>query len=86
MIRTLINIILLCIITSISCENKSLWMRIDDGLFLGEFKIKAPLPFNEATITILKLDPTVHQFHLLTVSEYGHQALTLPEWCERYHL
>ncbi|MBN1464552.1 phosphodiester glycosidase family protein [candidate division KSB1 bacterium] len=87
MIRTVVKIVILFhILAGISCEKLNFWQRIDDGLFLGEFKINAPLPFNEAIMTILKVDPTVHQFHLLTISEHGHEPLTLPEWCERYHL
>ena len=70
----------------LSCQQKPVWQAIDDGLFVGEFKTSALLPFNDATITIIKVDPNIYDLQLLTCAEYHHDALTLPEWCKRYHL
>ncbi len=70
----------------LSCANNDVWIQIDTGLFYGDFEVSSPIPFNDATISILKIDPTRYDFHLLTISEQKHGALTLPEWCARYNL
>lgn len=70
----------------LACHNKAVWTQIDDGLFYGDFNIASPIPFNDVTITIFKIDPTVYEFRLLTTSQFGHDLLTMPEWVERYNL
>lgn len=74
------------VLLSLTCQKKDVWTAVDQGLYFGDFDVSSPIPFNEAIITIFKVDPHLYQFHLLTISEQGHQALTLPEWCEKYDL
>lgn len=69
-----------------SCSKNTLWTEIDRGLFYGDFQVNSPIPFNDVTITILKIDPHIYDFQLLSISEYKHDALTMPEWCKKYNL
>jgi exopolysaccharide biosynthesis protein len=62
------------------------WVQVDAGLYIGEFYIsKIPL-FPQQQITIIKIDPRLYEFQLLSVSELHHPALTTEEWCKRYNL
>jgi hypothetical protein len=78
--------ILILALLPLACQKSHVWTFVDDGLYYAEFKIGYPIPFNDATITIIKIDPHVYNFHLLTTSEYRHDAMTMPEWCKKYHL
>ena len=84
--KILTKILIFHFMLILSCQRGSIWQRIDDGLYIGDFKTSSLLPFNDAAITILKVDPIIYEFQLLSTSEYGHDVLTLPEWCERYDL
>ncbi|MBN1482132.1 phosphodiester glycosidase family protein [candidate division KSB1 bacterium] len=63
-----------------------MWTLVDEGLYFADFDISSPIPFNDVIITIFKIDPHIYEFYLLTISEHGHPALTMPEWCEHYNL
>ena len=62
------------------------WTYVDKGLHIGEFKPKKFQPFRRTRITVVKINPELYEFTLLTVSERGHEPLRTNEWCERYDL
>ncbi len=70
----------------LSCSRTADWTDIDAGLFYGDFEVSSPIPFNDVTISIIKIDPMLYDFDLLTTSEKKHQPLSMPEWCQKYDL
>jgi exopolysaccharide biosynthesis protein len=62
------------------------WVQVDDGLYIGEFSSRRIPLFPQQQITIIKIDPRLYEFQLLSVSELRHPALTTEEWCKRYNL
>ncbi|MBF0317782.1 MAG: phosphodiester glycosidase family protein [Nitrospirae bacterium] len=62
------------------------WERIDDGLFIREFDPPADPERDVRKITVVKVDPSLYSFKLLSISEYGTEALTVKEWAKRHNL
>jgi len=58
-----------------------------DGLQLGRFKTDVAAPSGDSVITILRVNPLKHQFHLLARSNTeGNARHTARKWCEKYDL
>ncbi|MBF0537891.1 MAG: phosphodiester glycosidase family protein [Nitrospirae bacterium] len=71
------------------------WERIDDGLFIREFdppvnpegdSFSPATVRSEPKITVVRVDPSLYSFKLLSISEYGGEATTAKEWARRYNL
>lgn len=75
----------LLMLSVLSCSPHSKWRRVDDGLYVGEFRLPS-IPPNNVSITLIKIDPHLYRFHLLCISELGHDPLTTKEWCLSYNL
>ncbi len=87
--------ILLTILTVILCAGFSpctaqskddLWKRVDEGLYLGEFASQETSKTEDYRITVVKIDPTVYAFKLLSASEYGKTKMTAKKWCQEHQL
>jgi len=62
------------------------WVEVDKGLFVGEFNAPGMLIATKPRITIIKIDPSYFDFHLLSTSEKKHDPLTTAQWCQKYNL
>ncbi|KJU84453.1 conserved hypothetical protein, secreted [Candidatus Magnetobacterium bavaricum] len=87
--KTLIFYIILCILSlcmadAVNANNT--WERLDDGLFMREFAPPADPERDVQKITVVKVDPTLYSFKLLSSSEYGTEALTVKEWAKQHKL
>lgn len=76
----------LCLFVSYSGAESRNWQRLDDGLFLGEFEPKKRSKICNRNIVILKIDPRLFSFRLLSASEHGLRSRTAKEWCEEFSL
>lgn len=66
---------------------KPAWETIADGLQLGRFKAAEEAPAGDSAITILRVDPTMFEVQLLSISETGDKrGRTARRWCEKYDL
>jgi hypothetical protein len=63
------------------------WKRLDAGLFYGEFELKqkaaAKYPYPMA---VLKIDPGLYRFRLLSASEHHGKPRTVKQWCKEFYL
>ena len=66
---------------------KPAWETIADGLQLGRFKAAEEAPAGDSAITVLRVDPTMFEVQLLSISETGDKrGRTARQWCEKYDL
>ncbi len=59
------------------------WKNVDEGLFLKEFDFRE---VSNAKVTIVKIDPKVYSFKLLSASELGKVKMTPKQWCQKCSL
>jgi hypothetical protein len=71
--------------TSNASPESSPWRGIDEGLFHAEFGAP-PTSSSKDKISVVKIDPRVYAFKLLSASETGNLRLTAKEWCQRQNL
>jgi len=64
----------------------SAWVRVDDGLWVGEFVPSQKSPVGDSKITIIKIDPNIYSFKLLCAKEHKTSNLTAEVWCQKYGL
>lgn len=64
----------------------SVWKKVDDGLFIGEFLSPQKSVTGDSKIIIVRIDPQKYELKLLTASEYKHSNLTVNQWCQKYNL
>lgn len=62
------------------------WRRVDEGLFLMEFYPSQKSSTKDSKVTIVKIDPKLYSFRLLSASEPGKTRLTAKNWCLKYNL
>lgn len=62
------------------------WERVDQGLFVGEFRSPKKSVLGNPTIIIIKIDPGQFTFKLLCAKERGLKGMTLKDWCRRFGL
>ncbi len=67
-------------------SKEDLWKRVDEGLYLGEFASQETLKTMDSGITIVKIDPRIYSFRLLSASEYGGIRMTTKKWCQEHLL
>jgi hypothetical protein len=63
-----------------------LWDRVDEGLFVKEFDPPGISTLNDPRIIIVRIDPRLYSFKLLSVSEQGGVKMTPKQWCQKYNL
>lgn len=66
----------------------STWTRIDKGLHYSDFRVPAQLGTGDSKILIVKIDPKIYEFRLLSISELSSGAgpLNVREWTDKYKL
>lgn len=64
----------------------SLWLEVEEGLFIGRFPATQKSIIGDSKITIIKISPCLYSFNLLCVGELNHPNLTVKEWCGKYNL
>ena len=62
------------------------WLKLDDGLSLGEFNPQKKSRICNHKIIILKIDPKFYAFKLLSASGHGRKARTVSQWCNEFGL
>ena len=64
------------------------WIRIDEGLYYGDFKVPPRYGAGDSKILVVRIDPKVYEFRLLAASELsaGPGSLNVREWGDRYSL
>ncbi len=76
---------LFCSISAAEPESQ-VWQKLDDGLYLGEFEYPKQSPIVDYPIIVLKIDPKLYSFKLLSASEYDDKRRTAKQWCKEYGL
>ncbi|NOY58340.1 MAG: phosphodiester glycosidase family protein [Calditrichaeota bacterium] len=64
----------------------SIWERIDEGLFIGEFISQQKSIVGDSKIVIIKINPDKYLFKLLSSRELNVPNMTAAEWCKKYRL
>ncbi|MGD2125218.1 MAG: hypothetical protein PVG99_04010, partial [Desulfobacteraceae bacterium] len=79
-------LLLFSIVWSGSWAESGPWTRLDQGLYMGEFKPTKKSEICDRNITILKIDPKFFAFKLLCASEHDRKARTVREWATEFGL
>jgi exopolysaccharide biosynthesis protein len=81
-------VILIFILSSSVTGQDSGWKQIDEGLFYGDFLAPIKSITGDSKILIVRIDPKVYNFRLLSTSELssGSLPLTVKEWSDKYKL
>jgi hypothetical protein len=66
----------------------SAWTRIDEGLYYGDFRVPNRLGMEGSKILIVRIDPRIYEFRLLSASELSSKTgpLNVREWADKYKL
>jgi len=66
----------------------AVWKQIDEGLAYGDFLSTIKSPSGDSRILIIRIDPRLYNFRLLSASELspGSVSLNVKEWAEKYKL
>ncbi len=67
-----------------SPSDSLVWNRLQDGLWLCDFTAPEKSILNDSKLTILKVDPNLFSFHLLSSSEHGRRNRTADEWASDF--
>jgi len=78
--------IFVCLLTAESMADSDAWQKLDDGLYLGEFDPQKKSEIYQCKIIVLKFDPKVYSFHLLTATEHDRKPRTAKQWCREFGL
>ena len=62
------------------------WRKVDEGLFRADFGSGSGSGLADSGIVIVKIDPRLYAFRLLSASEQGKTRLTVTEWCKKHNL
>ena len=62
------------------------WTKLDEGLFLSELDSPQKSTAGDSKITVLRIDPRVYSFRLLSAAELHEPKMTAKEWCKKYRL
>ena len=69
-----------------SVAETNAWEKLDEGLFLKKFDPKKKSRVCYAKIIILKIDPKLYSFKLLSASEHGRKPRTVRQWGNEFGL
>ena len=62
------------------------WQKLQDGLYLGEFDPKMKSRICNHKIVVLKIDPKLYSFKLLSATECNRKPRTAKQWCNEFGL
>lgn len=62
------------------------WKKLDKGLEMARFETPLKSPVCDYPITVLKIDPTLYEFRLISASEHGGSPKTAKAWAEQFDL
>ncbi len=62
------------------------WKKIDDGLYLAEFVSPLKPIVGDSIVTVLRIDPSLYDFHLFSAKKDGEQAQTADDWAKSKNL
>jgi uncharacterized protein YigE (DUF2233 family) len=81
-------LLLLLVLSSNVVGQDSAWKKIDEGLYYSDFTAPIKSYTGGSKILIVRIDPKVYNFRLLSISELapGSLALNVREWTDRYKL
>ena len=81
-------LLLLLVLSSNVVGQDSAWKKIDEGLHYGDFTAPVKSYTGGSRILIVRIDPKVYNFRLLSISELasGSLAMNVREWADRYKL
>ena len=78
--------LLFILLTTFIEGQESVWEKVDEGLFIGEFQSPRKSIAGDSKITIIKIDPEYYEFKLLMASEHGKEPRSLRQWSEEFDL
>ena len=81
----LMTILLLLLFRNTGAET-SVWQKLDEGLYLGEFNPRQQSQICDYNVIIIKIIPKFFSFHLLSASEHDNKLRTAKEWCSEFGL
>lgn len=81
------SLLLLGLITALTVGDNGGWMSVAPGLDLGTFVARAPAPFGDSRVTVLRIDPNLWDLEFVGLSQTGESTgRTAKQWCQKYHL
>ena len=60
-------------------EKDTIWQKIDEGLYFQEFYAPQKSKVGDSRISVVKMNPKIYTFDLLSASEFG-KKITAGEW------
>ena len=66
--------------------NTHAWEKLAEGLFVGEFDPSRKSPVSNDSIVVLKINPEIYAFRLLSTSEHGDKPRTARQWADDFGL
>jgi uncharacterized protein YigE (DUF2233 family) len=66
--------------------NTHAWETLAEGLVVGEFDLSRKSPVSNDSIVVLRIDPEMYAFRLLSTSEDGGKPRTAWQWAEDFGL
>jgi len=87
-LQTSLFVMILLFSHTIVVSQDSGWKQIDEGLYYGDFLAPIKSNIGDSKIFIVRIDPKIYNFRLLSTSELtpGSLSLTVKEWSDRYKL
>jgi exopolysaccharide biosynthesis protein len=75
------------LISDVAGQNAT-WKQLDEGLHFNDFTAPTKSTTSDSKILIVRIDPKIYNFRLLSVSELtpGSLSLTVKEWADKYRL
>jgi len=75
------------LISDVAGQNAT-WKQLDEGLHFNDFTAPIKSTTGDSKILIIRIDPKIYNFRLLSISELtpGSLSLTVKEWADKYKL
>lgn len=75
------------LISDVAGQNAT-WKQLDEGLHYSDFTASTKSTTGDSKILIVRIDPKIYNFRLLSISELtpGSLSLTVKEWAYKYKL
>lgn len=58
------------------------WTKADSGLHIGMFISPIPSTFGNSEITIVKINPKIYDFHIVSAKDKSTNRQTIENWCK----
>lgn len=62
------------------------WKQLKEGCWICDYEAPERSFLNDSKLTILKIDPNIFQFQLLSSTEHGKKNRTAREWADEFEL